>query len=357
MIQVVQFIISDFLHSFYRECTIWAKLKHPHLVDLLGLFQPESPALPLLVVEKLDTSLHDLLQDCLKGVRQLSLQQKVSILLQVALGLTYLHQLNPPAVHGNLTASNVLIELSSLTAKITDFGLARVVTFSDFHMPLAGHSSHFYVPPEILESSVEEVPVSESDAFSYGVLIIYTVNLRLLKLLPTRVKQGKGLTCLSEFERRLNDLEAFPEEEKGLFTGLVEKCLEFSPEDRPNSLALVSNLQDIQSKVGLPLVKPVDISRVSVTMTEQLDDVPMMASDILSIPSTSAMNEVELQINAKEKQLNKRAEELEKKREKLNKQQGLLEEANLAIQRSQQEIVDCKQQCDSYKVCINMHIL
>jgi hypothetical protein len=163
------------------------------------------------------------------------------------------------------------------------------------------------------------------------------------------VKQGKGLTCLSEYERRKNDLKAFPEEERGLFTGLVEKCLEFSPEDRPNPLALISNLQDIQSKVGLPLIKPLDLSRVSVTLAEQLHDSSMMSSDILSIPSTLATNEVELRIFAKENLLKKRAEELEEKREKLSKLQDHLEEMNSAIQQSQQDIVDCKQPCDSYK--------
>ena len=267
--------------------------------------------IPLLVIEKLDSSLHDLLQDCLKGIRQLSLQQKVSILLQVALGLTYLHRLSPPAVHGSLTASNVLIGLSSLTAKITDFGLARAIGSG-------GRPSLLYSPPEVLEMSTdceESLPV-ESDVFSYGVLIINTINHRLLKLLPQRVKHAskKEIVALTEFERRRQDFDCFSSVETLHFEGIIKACLEFFPEYRPNSLALVSNLQEIQDKVR--------VSHPSRMLSEEGSQL---------IEGKTGISRAEREILEKEKQLEELLQDLKLREINLKETERKLTEINKTI--------------------------
>jgi serine/threonine protein kinase len=288
-------------------------LKHPHIVLLFGLFQTEPSAFPLLVVEKLDTSLQDLFKDCLENGRQLSLQQKVSILLQVASGLAYLHQLDPPAVHGNLTASNILIGISSLTAKITDFGLARAIGSG-------GRPSLLYSPPEVLEMSTdcEESPPVETDVFFYGVLIIHTINHRLLKLLPSRMKHAskKEMVALTEFERRQKDFTSFSQVEILHFEGLIKACLEFFPEDRPNSLALVSNLQEIQAKVGL--------CQPSRRLFEKMDNNQMPETKI-------GIGRLELEISEKEKQLKDLSKDLISKEFNLKETEQKLVEVNKAM--------------------------
>jgi serine/threonine protein kinase len=293
--------------------SIWTKLKHPHIVLLFGLFQTEPSAFPLLVVEKLDTSLQDLFKDCLENGRQLSLQQKVSILLQVASGLAYLHQLDPPAVHGNLTASNILIGISSLTAKITDFGLARAIGSG-------GRPSLLYSPPEVLEMSTdcEESPPVETDVFFYGVLIIHTINHRLLKLLPSRMKHAskKEMVALTEFERRQKDFTSFSQVEILHFEGLIKACLEFFPEDRPNSLALVSNLQEIQAKVGL--------CQPSRRLFEKMDNNQMPETKI-------GIGRLELEISEKEKQLKDLSKDLISKEFNLKETEQKLVEVNKAM--------------------------
>ena len=51
---------------------------------------------------------------------------KNSILLDVSLGLLYLHKQTPPIVHRDLTANNVLLT-SGLKAKISDVGIVPIV--------------------------------------------------------------------------------------------------------------------------------------------------------------------------------------------------------------------------------------
>ena len=284
-------------------------------------------ALPLVVIEKMDVSLTTLLEDCRAGDKQLSLQQKVSILLQVSSGLAYLHQRDPPAVHGHLSANNVLISLATLTAKISDFVIARSLQFTSQNV--ITHTSQLYSPPEVLEPALEESLTAEVDTFSYGVLIVHAINLQLMKLLPSRMKQPskKGLISLTEFERRRNDLDLFPERERSLFVDLIEKCLEFLPEDRPNSLALVSNLQEIQSKVGQP--QPDDVTVVSKVSNKD-------CSDSHTFQSPTGLGEVELKRLEKEYQLKKYTEDLQAKEDKLKQMDEDIEEMTKTIQENNQ---------------------
>ena len=79
-------------------------------------------SLPILLIEKLDSSLDDLLET----VPNIPLALKRSMLEDVAKGLLYLHQHNPQIIHRDLTAKNVLLS-TSLVAKVTDFGNSRIV--------------------------------------------------------------------------------------------------------------------------------------------------------------------------------------------------------------------------------------
>ena len=109
--------------DFVRECRTWKNLRHPHIVQLLGvMFDPSSP-LPVLVMERLNTSLRRFLEKHSK--EQFPLGRKAAVLHQVALGLTYLHSLKH--VHRDLSTNNILLDTESWKTKITDFGVTRVL--------------------------------------------------------------------------------------------------------------------------------------------------------------------------------------------------------------------------------------
>ena len=99
-------------------------LRHPHLVQFLGVcFLPNS-TLPMLVMERLLTSLDELLEHN----PNIPLSLKRSILADVARGLVYLHSHSPPVIHRDLSAKNVLLN-SAMVAKISDLGNACIVDF------------------------------------------------------------------------------------------------------------------------------------------------------------------------------------------------------------------------------------
>ena len=149
-----------------------SSLRHPNITQFLGLcFLPQT-RLPLLVMEKLETSLDDLLEH----MPSLPLSLKRSILEDVASGLVYLHKKEPPVIHRDLTAKNVLLT-SSLVAKITDMGNSRIIDLRPGQLArtlskLPG--TLVYMPPEALDETHRYGP--SLDIFSFGHLILYSLT-------------------------------------------------------------------------------------------------------------------------------------------------------------------------------------
>ena len=84
--------ISHMITKFTSECKLMSMLCHPHIVQFLGICHLPEARLPSLVMERLDTSLHDLLETS----PNLPLAVKKSVLLDTAQGLLYLHNHSPP---------------------------------------------------------------------------------------------------------------------------------------------------------------------------------------------------------------------------------------------------------------------
>ena len=149
-----------------------SSLRHPNITQFLGLYLHPGTQLPLLVMERLETNLDNLLE----YMPGLPLSLKHSILEDVARGLVYLHKKTPTVIHRDLTANNVLLT-SSLLAKITDMGNSRIVDMRPGQMvrtlsKLPG--TLVYMPPEALGETHRYGP--SLDIFSFGHLALYTIT-------------------------------------------------------------------------------------------------------------------------------------------------------------------------------------
>ena len=153
--------------EFVRECLLMSTLRHPHIVQFLGVcFLPGSP-IPALVMEKLLTILHDVLDPepppPTKAYIPLSLKR--SVLLDVANGLAFLHSHRPPIIHRDLSAKNILLN-AGMTAKIADLGMARIVPALKAATMTKAPGASIYMPPEAMED--ESKYYVTIDIFSLG---------------------------------------------------------------------------------------------------------------------------------------------------------------------------------------------
>ena len=130
------------VRRFEEECRLLSQVRHPNVVQFLGVhFQQEVPA-PILVMDFLPTNL----TSCIEQYGILPKEISYSILHDVALGLCYLHSQTPPIIHQDLSSNNVLLT-PNMTAKISDLGVARILNLT----PLQVSSQHtclsiYFVP-------------------------------------------------------------------------------------------------------------------------------------------------------------------------------------------------------------------
>ena len=160
------------VHKYLQECQLMSSLRHPNITQFLGLCFLPGTQLPLLVMEKLETSLDDLLEH----IPNLPLSLKRSVLEDVASGLLYLHNRPSQVIHRDLTSKNILLT-SSLVAKITDMGNSRIVDMRGGQMArtlskLPG--TLVYMPPEARNDAHRYG--SSLDIFSFGHLALYTLT-------------------------------------------------------------------------------------------------------------------------------------------------------------------------------------
>ena len=243
------------LQKYGEECRLLSSLNHPNIVQFLGICflkaQPGySPSLPVLVMERLDRSLDDLLEN----TPNIPLVQKCSILQDVARGLDYLHSRSPAIIHRDLTARNVLLN-SVMVAKITDMGNARIVDFqpgeSAKTMTKGVPGTAVYMPPEAFDDPPKYGP--KLDMFSFGHLALFTMTQVFPKSLlsPTYTDKDRGLTARSEVERRGKYMDSL----RGRFgdshemVQLITQCLANSPEERPSPTDALHRLDRVLQKV------------------------------------------------------------------------------------------------------------
>ena len=223
---------------FKRECQLLASLRHPNIVQFLGLaFLPDS-SLPCLLMERLHCSLDEYLEKWQK----IPLSIKKSILLDVSSALVYLHhEHNPPVIHRDLTSRNILLT-SSLTAKLADLGNSRFIDKTRLSGTMTtAPGTNVYMPPEALHPNSHYSP--KLDIFSFGHLSLYVLTETFpCDLLPPNEPDPKNQDKLiprTEAKRREKYFKILrsklSKKEYQPLVRLVEQCLHNSPARRPTA--------------------------------------------------------------------------------------------------------------------------
>ena len=231
------------------ELIMMTQLHHPNIVQCKGVSLLVDQPLPVLLMERLMSSLHAYLLH--PDNSNLPVERKVSILHDTASGLDYLHNHTPAIIHRDLTAKNVLLD-SELRAKIGDFGNSRIMDLDPDSSPetltsLPGTLE--YMPPEAQGGRVTYDP--SLDVFSFGHLSLFTITQSPVRpLLPSTYSDSTGdLRGRSEVKRRERFVEAAEQllsENQSLVT-LIKKCLHNNPAQRPHSGELLTRLKEMMA--------------------------------------------------------------------------------------------------------------
>ena len=230
--------------QFVREYNVMSTLRHPHIVQFLGVYHFHGSVLPSIVMERMDTCLHTLLT---RSTKMLSITTKISVLLDVAKGLHYLHCHVPTVIHRDLTARNVLMT-SAGCAKIADMGVACVLELKSGQSATAmtrGPGNICYMPPEATSSTAKYD--KSIDIFSFGHLSLFVFtqvfpNLSAATCINTTTNEVEGIT---EIDRRRESFDSLKElfSDQDEIVELVKSCLQNHPDYRPNTKQLIQQLE------------------------------------------------------------------------------------------------------------------
>ena len=236
---VDQEMVAKNRRKFVRECVLMSRLRHPHIVQFLGVCEFPGSDTPALVTELLLTDLHSMLLPRTResGKPYVPRGSKHSILRDVARGLLFLHSQSRPIIHRDLTATNVLLN-SSMVAKIADLGVARLIPETAASPLTKGPGNAVYMPPEAEGGSYNEA----LDVFSFGVLCLFTLTQTFPQPLPVKyTEEGKAL-YRTEVERRSTFLEQSRDEMNWL-VDTIQECLHDNPDQRPKIQDILSLLE------------------------------------------------------------------------------------------------------------------
>ena len=230
--------------QFVVECRLMSSIRHTRIVQFLGVCFFPGSRLPALVMEKMHTSLHEVLDPETEGREEredsenkpyIPLALKCSILCDVGQGLAFLHSRTPPIIHRDLSARNVLLT-TSMRAKIADLGVARLIPTLRLAATMTkGPGASIYMPPEAGENvSRYDVTI---DIFSFGVVAMFTLSQDFPDPLPAAYMDEETMTMVgrTELQRRgsyMQKIERQFREEHPLIL-MIQNCLKNIPRQRP----------------------------------------------------------------------------------------------------------------------------
>ena len=222
--------------KFLQECSLLSKLKHPNIVQFLGIHYTKEDV--LLVMEYM----HMDLAKCLDTHPDIPLPLKLSILLDVSYGLLHLHSQTQPIIHRDLTAANVLLT-EGLKAKIADLGVSKISYIQHIQQALhtAAPGTQAYMPPEALSPTPQYG--TKLDVFSFGVLSLYTANQEFPSVheppMTTTVVRNKEVQIF----KRKHWIDKMGVDHP--LYHLVVQCLQDNSDQRPSTKELSDMLTDL----------------------------------------------------------------------------------------------------------------
>ncbi|KAL3845162.1 hypothetical protein ACJIZ3_002565 [Penstemon smallii] len=158
--------------EFKVEVEAIGRVRHKNLVRLLGYCA--EGAHRMLVYEYVDNgNLEQWLHGDVGPRSPLTWEIRMNIILRTAKGLTYLHEgLEPKVVHRDIKSSNILLD-RQWNAKVSDFGLAKLIGSEKSYITTRVMGTFGYVAPEYASTGMLN---EKSDVYSFGILIMEIIS-------------------------------------------------------------------------------------------------------------------------------------------------------------------------------------
>lgn len=217
--------------SAMRELYMMCRNHHPNIVQFIGA--STDPGQPVLIItELLDCDLEAVIY---KKDLPLSIFDIIRMSLDVARGMSWLHNSKPPVIHRDLKPKNLLLDKTG-RVKICDFGLSELKR-NDFLQDRSGcKGTPLWMAPEVLKRQ----PFDQSvDIYSFGLILWAMV---------ARSEPFQEFTQIEPFTKAICDEHyrpPIPPQCHPRLSQLMHHCWAHDPAQRPTFEAVILELNDI----------------------------------------------------------------------------------------------------------------
>jgi serine/threonine protein kinase len=150
-----------------KEIESSMRIQHPNILCFLGTVRTET-SVTILTNYVDGKNLHDMIFN--SSSSRMDWSSKLTVAIQVAQALLFLHSSEPPTAHLDIKPANVLVQRQTKQVFLADFGLSRVITtkrvFGTKTM-LAG-TPGFQPPEQLMAEAIDQ----RADVYAFGVLLI-----------------------------------------------------------------------------------------------------------------------------------------------------------------------------------------
>ena len=242
---------------FQEECRLLSQVRHPNIVQFLGIYFFQQETAPILVMEFLPTNL----TSCIEQYGILPKEVSYTILHDVAIGLCYLHSQTPPIIHRDLSSNNVLLT-PNMNAKISDLGVARILSLTplQFSRMTQTPGTPAYMPPEVMVANPKYD--TSIDIFSFGVMIIHVLSGQWPEpqIGPNKIDpETERLVPVSEAERRETFLDSIGRNHP--LMDLIITCIDNNHKRRPSASSAVKQLTEMVSQISAQFANRLEMLR------------------------------------------------------------------------------------------------
>ncbi|CAF4277870.1 unnamed protein product [Rotaria sp. Silwood2] len=220
--------------EFFNELLLMQSVHYPHIVSFYGACVERGKY--ALVIEYM--SLGSLYKILHKDRLSLDWSARLSIALQTAKSINYLHKLQQPILHRDIKSSNILLENSheGYIVKVCDFGLARTQNEITRQTQLIDGLTCTlqWTAPEILRL---EKYTKKSDVYSLGI-VYWEIAANEIPY------DGHDNAVIREFVLAGERLE-MPKTTPSSFSALINECWANDPNDRPECSYLIEMIENL----------------------------------------------------------------------------------------------------------------
>ncbi|XP_067661812.1 serine/threonine-protein kinase TNNI3K-like [Haliotis asinina] len=165
---------------FCREVAILSKLKSPYVINFVGACLDDPSQFAIVTQYVSGGSLFSLLHE---QKRLIDIQSKLTIVIDVAKGMGYLHNLPQPIIHRDLNSHNILLDENG-HALVADFGESRFLRSTEEDNMTKQPGNLRWMAPEIFTQCTKYSIKADVFSFSLCLWELLAVELPFAHLKP-----------------------------------------------------------------------------------------------------------------------------------------------------------------------------